>query len=132
MDMSIKGDERQPSASPDSATVAPTEDTPQPEVQVREPLPRGRPRKLDRATKVKEPKVRLAAKREKGLIAYPWYDLDTAVTVVRTIVDAGGLPMTRDQLAGALRIVPTGGNFILKVALLAARPRSRISARAAR
>lgn len=53
--------------------------------------------------------------RERSQIAFPWYDLDTAIGVARVIHDAGGIGVSRDQLAGQLGISPTAGNFSIKV-----------------
>ncbi len=52
--------------------------------------------------------------RERAQVGFPWYDLDTAVGVARVILDKGGLPLSREQLAGAMNIAPSGGNFSLK------------------
>jgi len=48
-------------------------------------------------------------------IAFPYFDLDDAITVARAAHDAGGVPLDRDQLAAAMGQVPTSGNFNGKV-----------------
>lgn len=56
------------------------------------------------------------AEREQSTIAFSYLDLDAAITVARAIINAGGVPVTRDQLAGAMNLVAGGGNFVLRVA----------------
>ena len=66
----------------------------------------------------KRPKPKRPAKgikKELSSIAFPYSDLDAAITVARAIVEGGGYPVTRDQLAGALKQAAAGGAFILKV-----------------
>jgi hypothetical protein len=48
-------------------------------------------------------------------IAFPYFDMEDAITVARAMHDAGGVPLDRDQLAGAMKQVPTSGNFNGKV-----------------
>lgn len=107
-DMNIKADEVQPESNPTSEAVQEkAAGAPKAEKTARKPHTRGR--------KAAKPKASAdGQKRAKGSIQYPWYDLENAVVVARAILDGGGLPVTREQLAGALRITPTGGNFILR------------------
>lgn len=53
--------------------------------------------------------------REMSSVQFPYIDLDDAIGVARAMHDAGGVAMDRDQLASALNIAPTGGNFALKL-----------------
>jgi hypothetical protein len=53
--------------------------------------------------------------REISSIAFPYMDLDTAVTVARAFVVNGGGAHTRDQLAGAMQQSPNSGAFIMKL-----------------
>lgn len=55
-----------------------------------------------------------APKRQMSSIAFPYVDLDTVVALARAMNNVGGLALTRDQLAGALRQSATSGSFILK------------------
>jgi hypothetical protein len=67
-----------------------------------------------KATKAKPVKKQKRAK-ENSTIAFPYMDLDTAITVARAFVNNGGHPHTRDQLAGALQQSPLSGAFIMKL-----------------
>lgn len=53
--------------------------------------------------------------REISSIAFPYMDLDTAITVARAFVANGGGAHTRDQLAGAMQQSPMSGAFIMKL-----------------
>jgi len=111
MDMNVKPDDLQPEAAPQGTTAPP------PEQPAEQPSEERKPHRQTRAKRIGKRLKKPAAegqKREKGQVAYPWYDLETAIATARAIVEGGGLPMTREQLAGALRIAPAGGNFILK------------------
>ena len=54
------------------------------------------------------------APREQSTIAFPYQDLEQAISVARAILDNGGGSFTREQLAGAMKLSPTSGNFVLK------------------
>jgi hypothetical protein len=43
-------------------------------------------------------------------------DLESAVSVARAILTGGGVPLTRDQLAGVMNLASGSGNFVQKVA----------------
>jgi hypothetical protein len=43
-------------------------------------------------------------------------DLDTAVSVAQAIMGAGGVPLTREQLAGVMKLSVGSGSFIVKTA----------------
>ncbi|WP_290815303.1 hypothetical protein [Ferrovibrio sp.] len=69
---------------------------------------------IERKTKpaAAEPK----AGREVSAIGFPYLDLDNAISVARAMIENGGVPCTRDQLAGAMKQVPSSGNFVMKLA----------------
>ena len=85
--------------------------SPQPKATANAPVPdvkkRGRPKLV-----IKKPVKRA---KEQSSIAFPYMDLDTAITVARAFVANGGGPRTRDQLAGALGQSPLSGAFIMKL-----------------
>ncbi|QPF87580.1 hypothetical protein IC762_15370 [Bradyrhizobium genosp. L] len=64
-----------------------------------------------KAKVVKKPTV----KREQSSIAFPYMDLDAAISVARSIATNGGRPHTRDQLAGAMNQSSLSGAFIMKL-----------------
>jgi hypothetical protein len=53
--------------------------------------------------------------RETSTVAFPYNDLDDAISVARAMHSAGGVPLDRDQLAAQLGISSVGGNFSLKL-----------------
>ena len=53
--------------------------------------------------------------KEQSTIAFPYNDLDSAISIARAILDGGGGAVTREQLAGAMRQSVRSGAFILKV-----------------
>jgi hypothetical protein len=55
------------------------------------------------------------SKREVSSIGFPYLDLDDAITVARAMLDRGGVPMDRDQVAAALNQAPTSGAFAIKL-----------------
>lgn len=78
------------------------------------PLPQAKPTpaKTPKAKAVKKPTKRA---KENSTIAFPYMDLDTAITVARAFIANGGGAHTRDQLAGALGQSPLSGAFIMKL-----------------
>lgn len=64
-----------------------------------------------------KPVKKAAAKRTREIssIAFPYMDLDAAVTVARAFVSNGGGAHTRDQLAGVMQQSPMSGAFIMKL-----------------
>lgn len=54
--------------------------------------------------------------REASTIAFPYGDLETAVSVAAAILGSGGVALTRDQLAGVMNSTAGSGTFISKVA----------------
>lgn len=95
-------------------------DAPKPETEAPPPAgePAPQPKPAGRTTKLvkplKKPKVGVPIMR--SAIAFPYMDLENAISVARAILENGGLPCTREQLAGALKQSPSSGNFILKTA----------------
>ncbi len=81
------------------------------------PLSQPKSTKLPTAKAARAKLVKKAAKRakENSTIAFPYMDLDTAITVARAFVTHGGGAHTRDQLAGALGQSPLSGAFIMKL-----------------
>jgi hypothetical protein len=53
--------------------------------------------------------------REVSSIAFPYLDLSDAISVAKSVLDVGGVPLDRDQLAAALGQVPTSGAFNVKL-----------------
>lgn len=64
-----------------------------------------------KAKVVKKPTV----KREQSTVAFPYMDLDAAITVARAFIANGGGALTRDQIAGAMSQSPLSGAFIMKL-----------------
>jgi hypothetical protein len=54
--------------------------------------------------------------KEQSSIAFPYVDMDSAITIARTMYESGGFPCTREQLAGAMKMSPGNGSFIIKTA----------------
>ncbi|MET0606310.1 MAG: hypothetical protein ABWZ80_07620 [Beijerinckiaceae bacterium] len=54
--------------------------------------------------------------REQSSIGFPYGDLDDAVEVASAIINCGGVPCEADQVAGAMKQVPTSGAFRTKIA----------------
>ena len=70
-----------------------------------------------RAQRAKKPRAsRKPLPREQSTIQFPYMDLETAISVARSILSGGGVAPTRDQLAGVMNQVATSGNFVLKIA----------------
>lgn len=53
--------------------------------------------------------------REMSSVQFPYIDLEDSIGIARAMHDAGGVPLDRDQLAAALGIAPSGGNFAIKL-----------------
>ncbi len=54
--------------------------------------------------------------RGQSAIQFPYVDLQGAIEVARAMLDAGGVPLDRDQLAAALNMTPGSGGFSIKIA----------------
>lgn len=52
--------------------------------------------------------------RDVSTISFPYADLETAIDTARAILKAGGVPLSRDQLAGAMNQKAGSGNFSVK------------------
>jgi hypothetical protein len=65
---------------------------------------------------VKKPVKIAKPQREQSTIAFPYRDLDVGVSVAKAIIDAGGVGLTTDQLAGVMGLQAGSGNFVMKVA----------------
>lgn len=56
------------------------------------------------------------SERVQSTIQFPYQDLDSAVSVARAMHEAGGVALSRDQLAGVMKLSASGGNFVTKIA----------------
>ena len=54
--------------------------------------------------------------RALSTIAFPYMDLEAAISIASGILKGGGVPLSRDQLAGVLVLSAGSGNFVTKVA----------------
>ncbi|MGB6327128.1 MAG: hypothetical protein WBG11_15510 [Methylocella sp.] len=72
-----------------------------------------KPGARNRAGRVIKPVKR---QHEQSSIVFPYMDLDTGVSVARAILGTGGVPLSRDQLAGVMNANAAGGSFITKIA----------------
>jgi hypothetical protein len=53
--------------------------------------------------------------KEQSSISFAYKDLDTAVSVAQAMLQAGGVALTTEQLAGVMNLQPGSGNFVAKV-----------------
>ena len=53
---------------------------------------------------------------EQSSISFPYADMDTGVSVALAILGAGGVPLSREQLAGQMNTTAGSGSFIVKTA----------------
>jgi hypothetical protein len=53
--------------------------------------------------------------REQSTIAFPYMDLEAAISVAQAIIDGGGVGLSREQLAGVMKLAAGSGNFVTKV-----------------
>ena len=60
-------------------------------------------------------KKQKASEREQSTIAFPYFDMETAIGVARVILNAGALSVTREQLAGLLDSSTNSGTFLTKM-----------------
>ncbi len=87
-----------------------TLETPSEDVEVpAQPTKKARKAKRTRKTKSKK------AARNASTIGFPYQDLETGISVARAVLNAGGVPLTRDQLAGAMKLAAGSGNFVLRI-----------------
>jgi hypothetical protein len=54
--------------------------------------------------------------REQSTIVFPYMDMEAAISVARAMIDAGGVALTREQLAGVMKLSIGSGNFVTKTA----------------
>jgi hypothetical protein len=54
--------------------------------------------------------------REASTIQFPYRDLAAGVSVAQVMIDAGGVALTTEQLAGVMGLQAGSGNFVMKVA----------------
>ena len=60
-------------------------------------------------------KIGFKAPPDRSEIAFPYVNLEEAVSVARAIFDRGAAPLARDQLAAVLGVSPGSGSFALKL-----------------
>jgi hypothetical protein len=53
--------------------------------------------------------------RDLSTISFPYADLDDAIVVARGLLEGGGVPMSRDQLAATVGAAPGSGSFNVKL-----------------
>lgn len=61
------------------------------------------------------PRVSSGSEREVSTIAFPYTSLQDAISVARAIYDQGCVPLSRDQIAAAMKVAVGSGSFSLKV-----------------
>jgi hypothetical protein len=66
-------------------------------------------------------RLRILKKPEKrslvqSSVGFPYNDLDTGIAVAQAIMGAGGVALTREQLAGVMKLSVSSGTFITKTA----------------
>jgi hypothetical protein len=49
-------------------------------------------------------------------VGFPYMDLETGISVAQSMLEAGGVALTREQLAGVMKMPVGGGTFITKTA----------------
>jgi hypothetical protein len=69
-----------------------------------------KPKKRLRAV-LKQPEKRQLVQSS---VSFPYMDLDTAISVAQFMMDAGGVALTREQLAGVMKLSVGSGTFITK------------------
>lgn len=67
-------------------------------------------------TGTEDPQDKSSGKRDQSTIQFPYVDLDGAIAVARALHNSGGVPISRDQLAGAMNLASGSGNFVIRVA----------------
>src|ERR1700734_3022646 len=70
----------------------------------------------EQKTKTRTKTAARPPEREQSSIQFPYNDLETAIAVARAILTAGGVALTRDQLAGQMNHAVGSGTFIVKIA----------------
>jgi hypothetical protein len=61
-------------------------------------------------------KIKLPEAREQSSIGFPYQDLDSGISVARAMMQGGGVPLSREQLAGVMNQSVGSGSFVTKVA----------------
>jgi len=63
-------------------------------------------------------KAKKPAKRQNtpSTIGFPYRDLESAISVAQVILNAGGVALTTDQLAGVMGLQAGSGNFVVRMA----------------
>src|SRR5260370_23664526 len=71
--------------------------------------------KLKRSIPRRLLRVKLKRQIVQSTIGFPYKDLDTAVSVALAILQAGGVALTTEQLAGVMGLQVGSGNFVIKI-----------------
>lgn len=53
---------------------------------------------------------------EMSSIGFPYMSLDAGIAIARAVLDAGGVPLSREQLAGVMGSSSGSGTFLMKIA----------------
>jgi len=61
-------------------------------------------------------RIKLPEAREQSSIGFPYQDLDSGISVARAMMQGGGVPLSREQLAGVMGQSVGSGSFVTKVA----------------
>lgn len=90
-------------------------DTMERDVEAEAPAPENSAPEKSKPAKKKKTK---AAKptRETSSIQFPYRDLGSGVSVAQAMIDAGGVALSTEQLAGVMGLQAGSGNFVMKVA----------------
>jgi hypothetical protein len=89
-------------------------DTMEPDVEAEAPATEKAAPKKPKTAKKKTMKAKPT--REVSSISFPYKDLATGIAVAQSMIDAGGVALTTEQLAGVMGLQAGSGNFVIKVA----------------
>jgi hypothetical protein len=87
-----------------------------PEAPAETPARRGKGKTRRAPPRIGKPAKAARAPRGTSSIGFPYVDLEVAISVARAFLDAGGIALTREQLAGAMKTTVNNGGFINKLA----------------
>lgn len=73
------------------------------------------PKGRERVRLVERVRAKPKRAKEQSSISFPYKDLDTGVSVAQAMLQAGGVALTPEQLAGVMNLQPGTGNFVAKV-----------------
>ncbi|MET0970218.1 MAG: hypothetical protein ABWY18_13535 [Tardiphaga sp.] len=75
----------------------------------------GKAAKKSKVAKKKNMKT-VKVTREASTIQFPYRDLGSGISVAQAMIDAGGVALSTEQLAGVMGLQAGSGNFVMKVA----------------